>query len=108
MNQPRVDQPLSESVDIGPEVQPRCPTAGARSTGNQSKKSDDEQPDRARGRDPLSKAQAIHAGAPSRATSSAAVNVLRSSIAIVIGPTPPGTGVIAPATSTAWAKSTSP
>src|SRR5690606_7895637 len=38
----------------------------------------------------------------------AATRVLRSSTAIVIGPTPPGTGVIAPATSTAEAKSTSP
>src|SRR5262249_30936952 len=38
----------------------------------------------------------------------AACSVLRSSIAIVIGPTPPGTGVIADATSTTAAKSTSP
>ena len=37
----------------------------------------------------------------------AAVNVLRRSIAIVIGPTPPGTGVISPATSAAL-RSTSP
>ena len=38
----------------------------------------------------------------------AASSVLRSSIAIVIGPTPPGTGVISPARSTALSKSTSP
>ena len=36
------------------------------------------------------------------------VSVLCSRQAMVIGPTPPGTGVIAPATSTASAKSTSP
>ena len=35
-------------------------------------------------------------------------SVLTSSIAIVIGPTPPGTGVIAAATSAAASKSTSP
>ena len=40
--------------------------------------------------------------------SSAAFNVFFISIAIVIGPTPPGTGVIAPATGSADAKSTSP
>ena len=38
----------------------------------------------------------------------AATRVLRSRTAMVIGPTPPGTGVIAPATSLALAKSTSP
>jgi hypothetical protein len=38
----------------------------------------------------------------------AASSVLRSSIAIVIGPTPPGTGVISPARSAAASKSTSP
>src|SRR5690606_28530025 len=38
----------------------------------------------------------------------AATNVLRRSTAIVIGPTPPGTGVIAPAPGLASAKSTSP
>ena len=38
----------------------------------------------------------------------AATRVLRKSTAMVIGPTPPGTGVIAPATSDAEAKSTSP
>src|SRR6185369_14008375 len=38
----------------------------------------------------------------------AATRVLRMSMAIVIGPTPPGTGVIAPATSAASAKATSP
>src|SRR5256885_2837705 len=38
----------------------------------------------------------------------AADTVLSSSIAMVIGPTPPGTGVIAPATSRAASKSTSP
>ena len=38
----------------------------------------------------------------------AAATVLASSIAIVIGPTPPGTGVIAPATSLTGSKSTSP
>src|SRR6476620_3368997 len=38
----------------------------------------------------------------------AASTVLRRSIAIVIGPTPPGTGVIAPATSLADGKCTSP
>ena len=38
----------------------------------------------------------------------AASSVLRRSIAIVIGPTPPGTGVIAPASSAAGSKSTSP
>ncbi len=37
-----------------------------------------------------------------------AVSVLRSRQAIVIGPTPPGTGVIAPAVSRASAKATSP
>src|SRR5258706_1138201 len=39
---------------------------------------------------------------------SAALSVFSSSMAIVIGPTPPGTGVIAPATSFADSKSTSP
>src|ERR1051325_10097122 len=39
---------------------------------------------------------------------SAAVTVFFISMAIVIGPTPPGTGVIAPATSLTRAKSTSP
>ncbi len=43
-----------------------------------------------------------------RGRSEAALNVLASSIAIVIGPTPPGTGVIAPATSATASKSTSP
>ena len=38
----------------------------------------------------------------------AALTVLRSRQAIVIGPTPPGTGVIAPATSLTASKSTSP
>ena len=38
----------------------------------------------------------------------AACSVLRSRQAIVIGPTPPGTGVIAPATSPTSSKSTSP
>src|SRR5829696_359886 len=38
----------------------------------------------------------------------AAFTVFTSSIAIVIGPTPPGTGVIAPATCFAASKSTSP
>ena len=47
-------------------------------------------------------AAAIHSPARSLLTpppSAAACSVLRSSIAIVIGPTPPGTGVIAPARS---------
>src|SRR5579859_5264400 len=39
---------------------------------------------------------------------SAACTVFHSSIARVIGPTPPGTGVIAPAISAALSKSTSP
>src|SRR5690606_13683154 len=39
---------------------------------------------------------------------SAATTVLVSSIAIVIGPTPPGTGVIQPATSLTLSNSTSP
>ena len=43
-----------------------------------------------------------------QARARAASSVLPSSIAIVIGPTPPGTGVIAPATSRAASKSTSP
>src|SRR5262249_58345385 len=38
----------------------------------------------------------------------AALSVLASRQAMVIGPTPPGTGVIAPATSRAPAKATSP
>ena len=38
----------------------------------------------------------------------AAIRVLRRSIAIVIGPTPPGTGVIAPAIGSTESKSTSP
>src|SRR5690606_39745561 len=38
----------------------------------------------------------------------AAVSVLASRQAIVMGPTPPGTGVMAPATSTASSKATSP
>ena len=42
------------------------------------------------------------------ARSRAALSVFTSSIAIVIGPTPPGTGVIAPATSLTASKSTSP
>ena len=45
-------------------------------------------------------------GRPS--TRKVAVRVLASRQAMVIGPTPPGTGVIAPATSAAAAKSTSP
>mmetsp|Transcript_32862 Transcript_32862/g.97833 ORF Transcript_32862/g.97833 Transcript_32862/m.97833 type:complete len:299 (-) Transcript_32862:433-1329(-) len=36
------------------------------------------------------------------------LSVFLSSIAIVIGPTPPGTGVMAPATRETWSKSTSP
>src|SRR5262245_30381234 len=39
---------------------------------------------------------------------SAAVTVFSRSIAVVIGPTPPGTGVIIPATSLTSSKSTSP
>src|SRR5258708_40366234 len=39
---------------------------------------------------------------------SAALSVFSSSMAILIGPTPPGTGVSAPATSFAASKSTSP
>ena len=38
----------------------------------------------------------------------ARLSVFLSSMAMVIGPTPPGTGVMAPATLTASAKSTSP
>ena len=38
----------------------------------------------------------------------ARLSVFFSSMAMVIGPTPPGTGVMAPATLTASAKSTSP
>ena len=38
----------------------------------------------------------------------AAITVFAISMAIVIGPTPPGTGVMAPATFDAAAKSTSP
>src|SRR5579862_1892703 len=45
---------------------------------------------------------------PDSWASRAAITVLASSIVIVIGPTPPGTGVIAPATSLTLAKSTSP
>ena len=49
------------------------------------------------------------AGLQSRSTVHlAALSVLRSSIAIVMGPTPPGTGVIAAAFSETAAKSTSP
>src|ERR671916_190490 len=47
-------------------------------------------------------------GGASCARAWAATSVLRSSTAMVIGPTPPGTGVIAPATCEAAAKSTSP
>ena len=43
-----------------------------------------------------------------RPSISAASTVFDISMAIVIGPTPPGTGVIQPATSAAAAKSTSP
>ena len=54
--------------------------------------------------------ETISAGAhaPHAACAFAASSVLRSSIAIVIGPTPPGTGVISAARSAAAAKSTSP
>ena len=45
---------------------------------------------------------------PPYACVSAAVTVLTRSIATVMGPTPPGTGVMAPATSTASSKCTSP
>ena len=45
-------------------------------------------------------------GSPARAL--AAINVLSNRHAIVIGPTPPGTGVIAPATFSTSAKATSP
>ncbi len=47
-------------------------------------------------------------GAERPARLCAATRQLRSSTAIVIGPTPPGTGVIAPATSLTESKSTSP
>src|SRR5262249_27861550 len=49
----------------------------------------------------------IHADAPA-VWRSAAVTVLTRSMATVIGPTPPGTGVIAPATGATASKSTSP
>ena len=49
-----------------------------------------------------------HGLRPCRAARSAASSVLASSIAIVIGPTPPGTGVIRRATSSTPSKSTSP
>ncbi len=66
-----------------------------------------EQRDAARAGDPLAVAQSPHqAGAPAAAR--AACSVLRSSIAIVIGPTPRGTGVISAARSAAASKSTSP
>src|SRR5215216_8033040 len=51
---------------------------------------------------------ALDVGAASTARTLAARSVLARSIAIVMGPTPPGTGVIAPATSLAASKSTSP
>src|SRR5437879_2097666 len=47
-------------------------------------------------------------GSASPRRAAAAASVLRSRQAIVIGPTPPGTGVIAPATLLVAAKSTSP
>src|SRR3974390_1633101 len=47
-------------------------------------------------------------GAGSPACMQAARSVLKRRHAIVIGPTPPGTGVMAPATSRASAKLTSP
>ena len=50
----------------------------------------------------------LHYVRGSAARRRAASSVFWSSIAIVIGPTPPGTGVIAPATSATASKSTSP
>ena len=55
-------------------------------------------------RGPLARAQPCSRAPAIRA----ACSVLRSRQAIVIGPTPPGTGVIAPATSPTASKSTSP
>ena len=71
----------------------------------------EEQPARAHGRQQLSAAQApqVHQPAcPRSRCIRAACSVLRSRKAIVIGPTPPGTGVIAPAISLTSSKSTSP
>ena len=66
-----------------------------------------EQRDAARARDQVGGAQP--AASPRRAACAcAASSVLRSSIAIVIGPTPRGTGVISAARSEAASKSTSP
>src|SRR5439155_25349406 len=47
-------------------------------------------------------------GSPNPARRCAATRVLRNKQAIVIGPTPPGTGVIAPATPSASSNATSP
>src|ERR671922_2228789 len=67
-----------------------------------------DEPHAAGGGDPFAVSQPpqVHTGWPARAR--AACSVLRSSIAIVIGPTPPGTGVIRLARSAAPANSTSP
>src|SRR5690349_2883299 len=68
----------------------------------------DEERDRADAEQRLAAPDAPHTAAPRIAVSRPALTVLRSRQAIVIGPTPPGTGVIAEATSATSSWSTSP
>ena len=87
--------PVQEHVDEE-EAAARAPRSARRGAAAASE---------ARGR-PARGGQLPRGGSSARRR--AAQSVLRSSIAMVIGPTPPGTGVIAPATSATASKSTSP
>src|SRR5436190_459015 len=100
------EQRHEQHVERPPERRPAAAgdAAALEPVGEQQ----DEQRDTAGAHERLAEPDSPHTVAPLCAARRAAFTVLRSRQAIVIGPTPPGTGVIADATSETSSKATSP